>query len=214
MIHVERIVCNMLQENCWVVSDASNECVIIDCGVFYPEERQALVTYIRSHGLTPRHLLCTHGHVDHNFGIDTVNAEWGLLPEVHEGDADFMATLSEQAVQFIGQPLSGTMPAVGKWLGDGDEVTFGTHTLHVIHTPGHSRGSVCFHIADENLLLSGDTLFQRSIGRTDLHGGSMMQIIQSLRLLAQLPDETLILPGHGPSTTMGDELRTNPFLDR
>ena len=83
-----------------------------------------------------------------------------------------------------------------------------------MHTPGHSRGSVCFYIEDEHILLTGDTLFHLSIGRTDLEGGSMMQIIQSLRALAQLPDETQVLPGHGGVTTIGDELRLNPYLDR
>ena len=125
-----------------------------------------------------------------------------------------MNHLSDQSVQFTGYRLSNTYPAVGNYLSDGDEIAFGSHILHVIHTPGHSRGSVCFHIADEHILFSGDTLFRQSIGRTDFEGGSMMQIIQSLRLLAQLPDETIILSGHGPQSTMGDELRMNPVLDR
>ena len=214
MIKIERFVCNMLQENCYVVSDDSKECVIIDCGAWYEEERKAVKDYILRNDLTPTHLLCTHGHVDHNFGIDTIHEAFGLFPEIHEKDADFMVHLPDQAVQFIGFRLSNTYPSVGSYLSDGDEIALGTHTLKVIHTPGHSRGSVCFHIANEHMLFTGDTLFCRSIGRTDLEGGSMMQIIQSLRLLAQLPDETIILPGHGPQSTMGDELRLNPFLDR
>lgn len=214
MIRIERFVCNMLQENCYVVSDDSKECVIIDCGAWYEEERKAMKDYILRNGLTPIHLLCTHGHVDHNFGIDTIHDAYGLCPEIHEQDADLLNHLSDQAVQFTGYRLSNTYPAAGNYLSDGDEIAFGSHTLHVIHTPGHSRGSVCFHIADEHILFSGDTLFRQSIGRTDFEGGSMMQIIQSLRLLAQLPDETIILSGHGPQSTMGDELRMNPFLDR
>lgn len=211
---IERFVCNMLQENCYVVSDESQECAIIDCGAWYEEERQAIVNYIRENGLTPTHLLCTHGHCDHNFGIDTIHQAFGLLPEIHQLDNDFMEHLADQAVQFIGFRPDNDYPAVGRFLSDGEEIALGTHRLHVIHTPGHSRGSVCFHIADEHLLLTGDTLFRQSIGRTDLAGGSMMQIIQSLRQLSQLPDETVILPGHGPKSTMGDELRINPFLDR
>ena len=214
MIRIERFVCNMLQENCYVVSDDSQECVIIDCGAWYEEERKAVKDYILSNGLTPTHLLCTHGHVDHNFGIDTIHEAFGLSPEIHEQDGAFMAHLADQAIQFTGFRLSNHYPSVASYLSDGDEIAFGTHVLHVIHTPGHSRGSVCFHIADEHLLFTGDPLFRQSIGRTDLEGGSMMQIIQSLRLLAQLPDETSILPGHGPKSTMGDELRMNPFLDR
>lgn len=214
MIKIERIVCNMLQENCYVVGDDSGECVVVDCGAWYEPERQAVLQCIRSNGWTPKHLLCTHGHVDHNFGIDTLYEAYGLQPEVHADDAYYMNDLNGWAVQFIGYRPENTYPAIGRLLADGDTVSFGHHTLQVIHTPGHSRGSVCFYMADEHLLLTGDTLFRRSIGRTDLHGGSMMQIIQSLRQLSQLPDETQILPGHGPGSTMGDELRTNPFLDR
>lgn len=214
MINIQRFVCNMLQENCYVVSDDSKECVIIDCGAWYEEERKAVKDYVVSNGLTPTHLLCTHGHVDHNFGIDTISEAFGLQPEIHEEDAGFMEHLSDQAVEFIGIRPSNNYPAVTHYLKDGDEIGFGTHQLHVIHTPGHSRGSVCFHIPDEHVLFTGDTLFRQSIGRTDFEGGSMMQIIQSLRLLAQLPDETVVLTGHGPQSTMGEELRSNPFLDR
>lgn len=214
MIKIERIVCNMLQENCYVVSDDTLECVIIDCGAFYPEERRSIVDFIRSKNLVPKHLLCTHGHVDHNFGIDTISDAFGILPEVHADDNHFMEHLPDQAFQFIGYRPDNDYPPVGAALIDGQDVTFGHHTIRVIHTPGHSRGSVCFYLPDENVLFSGDTLFQRSIGRTDLAGGSMMQIIQSLRLLAQLPDETVVYPGHGGVTTMGEELQSNPFLDR
>ena len=204
----------MLQVNCYVVSDETRECVIIDCGAFYAEERRAIVDYIRVEGLTPKHLIATHGHVDHNFGIDTIYQEFGLKPEAHEAEERFMTTLPEQAVQFTGYHINNTYPAVGTHLADGDTVSFGSHKATIIHTPGHSQGSVCLYLEDEGVLFSGDTLFQRSIGRTDLPGGSMMQIIQSLRLLAQLPDSTVILPGHGGQSTMGDELAHNPFMDR
>ena len=214
MISIQRFVCNMLQENCYVVSDESKECVIIDCGAWYTQERSAIVNYLSSNGLTPRHLLATHGHVDHNFGNNTIFDTYGLKAEVHKSDISFMERLAEQSVQFIGCKPDFEYPPVGDTFVDGDEITFGSHKLDVVHTPGHSRGSVCFYIKDENVMFTGDTLFHQSIGRTDLDGGSMMQIIQSLRMLAQLPDETVILPGHGPQTTISEELRSNPFLDR
>ncbi|MDY6409420.1 MAG: MBL fold metallo-hydrolase, partial [Prevotella sp.] len=97
---------------------------------------------------------------------------------------------------------------------DNQDITFGNHKLKVIPTPGHSKGSVTFYCKEENVAFTGDTLFQQSIGRTDLHGGSMMQIIQSLRILAQLPDETVVKPGHGNDTTIGRELESNPFMER
>ena len=101
-----------------------------------------------------------------------------------------------------------------KLLSENDVISFGNHKFTIIETPGHSRGSVCYYCSEENVLFSGDTLFHMSIGRTDFKGGSMMQIIQSLRHLAQLPDETVVLPGHDVQTTIGEELAHNPYMDR
>ena len=193
---IQRFVVNMLQENCYVVSDASGESVIIDCGVFYDEEKQAIAAYISQNNLKPVHLLGTHGHLDHNFGNEFINKEYGLKLELSERDNTFITEIDSQRKHF------------------GNLIRFGTHTLKVIETPGHSRGSVCFYEEEEGVLFSGDTLFQSSIGRTDLDGGSMMMIIQSLRMLCQLPDSTVVYPGHGLPTTMGDELAHNPYLDR
>ncbi len=214
MLKIKTFVCNMLQENCYVVSDETCECVIIDCGAYYEEERRAIVDYIHGNGLQPMHLLCTHGHLDHNFGNNTIYEAFALAPEVHQGDEKMMSHLERQAESFYGMQLNYEMPPVGKILSEEQPVTFGLHTWKVIETPGHSRGSVCFYDADERVLFAGDTLFRRSIGRTDLMDGSMLQIIQSLRMLAQLPDETTVYCGHGPMTTIGDELRMNPYMDR
>lgn len=213
MITIQRFACNMLQENCYVASDDTHECVVIDCGAQYGAEREAIVTYIRDNKLAPKHLLATHGHLDHNMGNDTMAAQFALKPEVHHGDTLFMEHPEEQARQF-GVELKGALPPVGRYLADGESIEFGSHTLTVLHTPGHSRGSVCFYCPDEGVLFSGDTLFRHSIGRTDLEGGSMLQIIQSLRMLAQLPDDTQVLPGHGDATTIGEELAHNPYMDR
>lgn len=204
----------MLQENCYVVSDETRECVVIDCGAYYEEERKAVVDYIRKENLTPTHLLCTHGHLDHNFGNNTMKAEFDLLPEVSKGDSRMMENLGRQAQSFYGFSLDYELPAPGHYFEAGETVSFGSHHLQVLPTPGHSRGSVVFYCEEEGIAFTGDTLFERSIGRTDMEGGSMMQIIQSLRMLAQLPDETVVYPGHGPLTTIGRELSHNPFMDR
>ncbi|MBQ7424038.1 MAG: MBL fold metallo-hydrolase [Prevotella sp.] len=214
MMKIECLECNMLGENCYVVSDDSKECVIIDCGAFYEEERRALVEYIKNNELKPVHLLCTHGHLDHNFGNDTIFKEFGLKPEIHEGDENLLNNLGRQAEKFYSMTLNIECPEIGHYLKDREIIRFGSHQMEVLETPGHSRGSVVFYCKEENVLFSGDTLFRMSIGRTDLGGGSMMQIIQSLRMLAQLPDETKVYPGHGPSTTIGEELRSNPYMDR
>lgn len=214
MLTIQRFECNMLQENCYIISDETKECVICDCGAYYPAERAAIVDYIRDNGLTPVHLLSTHGHIDHNFGNNTIFDEFGLKPEVHKEDQHLMDMLAKQAETLVGITLDYAMPPVGKYFGDGDEITFGSHRLKVIETPGHSKGSVFFYCPEEAIALSGDTLFRNSIGRTDYLGGSMFQIIQSLRMICQLPDNTVVYPGHGPQTTIGTELSSNPYLDR
>lgn len=214
MLNIKRFVCNMIQENCYVVSDETKECVIIDCGAFYEEERRAIVGYIRDSGLKPVHLLSTHGHIDHNFGINTIYEEFGLKPEVEASEQYLMDSLPEQARQIAGVTIDYKMPPVGKYLHDTDLIHFGSHTFTIISTPGHTKGGVVYYCKEENVAFTGDTLFRGSIGRTDLSGGNSFQIIQSLRMLAQLPDETVVLPGHGEKTTIGYELRTNPYMDR
>lgn len=214
MIEVKKFVVNMLQENCYVVSDETKECVIIDCGAFYPEERQAIVDYIKDNELKPKHLLATHGHMDHNFGNDTIYNEFKLQLEISSRDENLVNSLAAQAKKFYDMTLEIEYPPIGHFFEENEMVEFGTHKLKVLETPGHSKGCVCFWEESEGLLFSGDTLFRNSIGRTDLGGGSMMQIIQSLRFLAQLPDQTVVLPGHGPQTTIGEELAHNPYMDR
>ena len=213
MLQIKQFEVNPLQENTYVLSDETHECVIIDCGAFTPEEQQDVIDYIKSEGLTPVHLLCTHGHLDHNFGIDAMNKAFGLKLELHRGDERMVRELREQAESLFGMIINFT-PQIEGFLAANDEVSFGNHRLKVIATPGHTMGGVCYYCEEEHLLLSGDTLFRQSIGRTDFPGGSMFMIINSLRYICQLPDETRVLPGHGPETTIGYELAHNPYLDR
>ena len=214
MLNIVRFVCNPIQENTYVMSDETNECVIVDCGAFFPEERKAIVDYIRSNHLVPKHLIATHGHIDHNFGNNTMFKEFGLKPEVHADEAQLMDTLPEQAESFCNITLDYEMPAVGRFLSANDKICFGSHTFTILETPGHTPGSVFYYCKEENMAFSGDTLFHNSVGRTDIPGGSMFLLIQSLRAISQLPDETQILPGHGDYTTMGKEQTSNPYLDR
>lgn len=214
MLNIERFVCNMIQENTYVVSDERKECVIVDCGAYAPEERKAIVSYIRDNGLTPKHLIATHGHIDHNFGNDTIYKEFGLKVEVHADAQPFMESLPEQAEEICGVTLDYKMPPVGKYLHEDDVITFGNHKFTIIETPGHSPGSVFYYCEEEGVAFSGDTLFRGTIGRTDIKGGSMFMIIQSLRAISQLPDTTKILPGHGSPTTIGAEVTHNPYMDR
>lgn len=211
MINVKRFECNMLQENCYVVSDESHEAVIIDCGAFYDEERMAIIRYIRENQLTPVRLLCTHGHFDHNFGNDTIFETFGLKPEVAVDDEGMM-NLKHQVEEMLGTDYNHEVPPVGRLLTAGDNINFGSHLLTVIPTPGHTRGSVTFYCETENAAFTGDTLFRMSIGRTDFEGGSWTDMQCSLKKLSKLPASTVIYAGHGETTTIADEVRYNPYM--
>lgn len=221
---IKRIVCNPLQENCYIVSDDSRECVIIDCGAYYDEECTAIQRYITDHQLKPVHLLATHAHLDHNFGNIFLYKTYGLKPEICAEDSELLEDMPNQARSLFGMNISEDQPPIGRLLKNNDIITFGNHQLQVILTPGHSHGSALFYCQSENVAFSnqhsecgvafsGDTLFRMSIGRTDFAEGSWQDMERSLRTIATLlPPDTLILPGHGPQTTLSDELAHNPYM--
>lgn len=214
MLRIQTFEVNPLHENCYVINDETKECVIIDCGALTEAEQNAVIAYINEEGLKPIHNLGTHGHLDHHFGDAAILSAFNLQPEVAEGDKVLMQHPKEAALQMLGMDLNIDLPAGNLKLTENEDVKFGSHTFKIIRTPGHSPGSVSFYCAEENVLFTGDTLFKGSIGRTDFPGGSMFQIISSLRELAQLPDKTIVYPGHGPQTSIGFELAHNPYMDR
>lgn len=210
---IERFEVNPFQENCFVVSDETGEGIIIDCGAFFNEERRALVNYIKDNGISLKHLVATHGHIDHNFGNNTIYEEFGLKPEVYRDDEYLMGKLNKQAVEFCNYDLGYEMPPVGKYLNKDDTITFGNHSFSVIPTPGHTPGSMFLYCEQEHLAFSGDTLFKMSIGRTDFELGSYNDIMTSLQKIAKLlPPDTTILSGHGPKTTLAYEMQYNPYM--
>lgn len=212
MMTVKRFVFNMLQENTYVVSDETREAVIIDCGALYDEERTALLNYIKDLRLKPVHLLSTHGHFDHNFGNDTVWRTFGLQPEVAAED-EWLMDIKQQVRQMMGgADYEREFPPVGRRLSGDAAVSFGTHTLLVMATPGHTRGSVTFYCEAERMAFTGDTLFRMSIGRTDFESGSPADMAASLRKLAGLPADTVVYAGHGEPTTIGEEAERNPYM--
>lgn len=213
-MNVQCFQCNPVQENCFVVSDETKEVVVIDCGAFFDEERRAVVDYLRSKGLTLRHVLCTHAHFDHIFGLDTLYAEFGVKPRLHAADDFLYNGMNVQMNSFLGVAYNRQLPPLGDPLADDEEISFGHHRLKVLHTPGHSPGSVLFYLEEEKMLFAGDTLFRMSVGRTDLEGGSWQQLMESLhRVVAKLPADVKVYSGHGPATTIGDEVRRNPYLN-
>ena len=213
MIQIKTFSFNLLQENTYIVSDDTRECVIIDCGAYYEEERKTLVDYIRSQRLTPTRLIATHGHWDHNLGNDTVFEAFGLKVEVAAEDEFLLTDLPQQFKNMIGAPLRREYPPIGRFFDEGEEISVGSHRLQILKTPGHSPGSVVFHCPEEHVAFTGDTLFRMSIGRTDFDRGSYDDILHSLyHVIAKLPPETTVYSGHGPTTTIADELRYNPYL--
>ena len=214
MLQIEKFTVNALQENCYVVSDETKECVIIDCGASNAEEFKQITDYIAEEGLTPMHLLMTHAHIDHCIGNPRVFAEYGLKPQVHESDEPLLDKMQmQQDVLMPGTEML-TMPPVERFLTEQDTICFGSHTFTVIYTPGHSPGCVFYYCEAEKVAFSGDTLFKGSIGRTDFMGGRMFSIIQSLRQICQMDDDIRVLPGHGSETTIGYECAHNMYLDR
>ena len=214
-VKVEKWVVNRCEECTHIVYDTdSREAVIVDCGVYYENERRRLLAFIKENGLRPIRLLLTHAHHDHVCGNDLILDHYGLLPEVHEADAPLMkGHLMLRIAEFYNNNYPYPIPMPEHYLTDGEEIPFGNHVLKVIHTPGHSPGSVFFYCKEAGIAFSGDTLFARDIGRTNLPFGSETDIFESLNRITQLlPDETVIYPGHGGKTTIGKEKETNPFL--
>ncbi|MBC7188009.1 MAG: MBL fold metallo-hydrolase, partial [Calditrichaeota bacterium] len=173
------------------------------------DEAELLLAAAGRLGLTLEVVLLTHGHIDHVGAVADVLAQTGCKVCAHRDEAEMLRTLELQA-RLFGLPAPEEVK-VDVWLSEGDEVAFGNLALRVLHTPGHTRGSVCFY--HDGVLFSGDTLFRESVGRTDLPGGSDRRLLASIRdKLLVLPDEVRVYPGHGEPTTIGDERRLNPFL--
>lgn len=210
---IRRFVFNMLEVNTYVLADEeSREAVVIDAACMSQSECLALDKYITDNRLQPKHLLNTHLHFDHIFGNRHIYEHYGLKTEASAYDEDWLVEAPKRTrmfgLSFPGQPV-----AIGRYLNEGDTVTFGQCTLQCLAVPGHSRGSLVFHSIGEKCIFSGDALFKRSIGRTDLPGGDHQTLLQSIReKLLVLPDETIVHPGHGDSTTIGEEKRSNWFL--
>lgn len=213
MLTVKTFVVNPLEEQCYVVSDKTKEAVIIDCGCSAESEWNEIKSYINKNELFVKHLLNTHLHFDHVWGTAYAYRDYGLRPEANYEDLQIYEQMDKQTESVIGIAIPHPpMPPLGTSLLDGSKILFGETTLNVISTPGHTLGGICFYDAYDRILFSGDTLFCGSCGRTDLEGGNTEAMLQSLSVLASLPEETVVYCGHGPSTTIGHERRYNPYL--
>ena len=207
MIH-EILPVGPLHCNCSVIGDeATHEALVIDPG----DDIEDVLGLIQKHNLKVKQIVITHAHIDHVGGAMKLRAATGAPVLLNQNDYALLKMLDVQAA-WIGVKNPGKVD-IDQSIGQADTVQAGSLKADVIHTPGHTEGSVCMFFPAERMLIAGDTLFAGSIGRTDLPGGSSEKIIDSLqqKVLA-LPDDTLVVPGHGPLTTIGEERESNPFL--
>lgn len=211
MLNIKSFVFSPIQENTYVLYNEHKECIIIDPGTYFDEEKQVLQSFIEKNGLTPKMLLNTHCHLDHVFGDKFIADTYGLQLRTHK--------IEEQVLQYA--PTSGLMynmpfdvyTGTIDYLKEGDRLLLGEDQLLVVEAPGHSPGHICFYNQLQGFIISGDVLFERSIGRTDLPGGDYNTLINSINTkLFVLPDETVVYSGHGNPTTIGAEKRHNPYL--
>ena len=197
------------EQNCGILlCERTGRAAVVDPGGDLPRIRAAL----NELGAEPERILVTHGHLDHVGGVAALAAELDLPVEgPHEADRFWLEALPEQAAMFGFPPAEPFTP--DRWLAQGDTVHFGEQTLSVRHCPGHTPGHVVFHSAAARLVIVGDVLFKGSIGRTDFPRGDLGTLLGAIReQLLTLPDDTIVYPGHGPTTTIGAERRTNPYL--
>lgn len=209
---IKVFVFNPFQENTYLISNEQGDALIIDPGCFNPAEEKRLTDHITQHGLTVRHVVNTHLHVDHILGNAYLERTTGIQAQAHAGDAFWLNALDAQCRMFGLQPPTEKTNA-DLTLKGGSTLELGNETFTILEVPGHSPGGIALYNATQGVLFSGDTLFAGSIGRTDLTGGDYDILIKNIReKLMILPDATVVYPGHGPTTTIGSERQYNPYL--
>jgi glyoxylase-like metal-dependent hydrolase (beta-lactamase superfamily II) len=211
MLKVKSFTFSPVQENTYIVYNEEKECCIIDPGCYFASEEQELEHFITKNNLKPIYLLNTHCHLDHIFGNKFISKKFGLILHLHH--------LEKQVLEF--GPASGMLYQLPfenydgelKFIKEEEVIRVGEDELKILFTPGHSPGHICFYSEKDQFLIGGDVLFNGSIGRTDLPGGSFEVLEKSIRTeLYILPDEVIVYPGHGEETTIGHEKKTNPFV--
>ena len=194
-----------LGTNCYLIADeTTKECILIDTGDVSPQ----LDFYLEEQKLTVKYIVFTHGHFDHTDGVNYYHDKFGCEIMIHSADAEALTDVN--SVYSLGYSNRIIPIKPDKLLRDGDVIKFGVCEFEVIHTPGHTLGGICLY--GNGVLISGDTIFYRSVGRTDFWGGKFETLQESILKLYKLPDDTVVYPGHGDNTTIGEEKHNNPFV--
>lgn len=211
MLTIKQFTFSPVQENTYILFNEEKECIIIDPGCYSSQERNQLKDYVVEHGLQPKYLLNTHCHLDHIFGNRFVATTFGLVLHIHPNEEKVLS-MGPTFGDMWGLPFQNYEGDL-VFLKDGDSISLGNDLLEILEAPGHSPGSICFYNSKQQFIIGGDVLFNGSIGRTDLPMGDFDTLINSIRTkLWPLPDEVVVYSGHGPTTTIGKEKRSNPFL--
>jgi hydroxyacylglutathione hydrolase len=209
-MQVDNLVLGAFETNCYVLrhEPGVSQCLVIDTGL----DSSPLIDFLQTNGLAPAALILTHGHADHIAGVVELHANFpNMAVCIHRLDAK-MLTGEQDNLSMLAGALYKAEPA-DTLLEQGDVVDKAGIRLEALHTPGHTPGGICLYAADDGIVFAGDTLFDGSVGRTDFPGGSMTQLLRSIKeKLFVLPDETVVYPGHGPTTTIGREKAYNPFV--
>ncbi|MFC4320757.1 MBL fold metallo-hydrolase [Litchfieldia salsa] len=206
----QRIPLGPLQTNAYLLSNDQKECVIFDPG----GDGERLISIIQKQQLKPLAVLLTHAHFDHIGAVDDVRKTWNIPVYVHEKEKNWLQDASLNGSQFFIPDGGLAVQAPDELIKSEGQFSIGSFSFTLLHTPGHSPGSISFYVEELEVVFSGDALFEGSIGRTDLPGGNHNQLIKSIHdKLLTLPEETIVLSGHGGETTIGAEMDNNPFLN-
>lgn len=212
MLQIKSFVFSPIQENTYLLYNETKECVIIDPGCYFDEEKEILQSFIEKMGLKPVMLVNTHCHLDHVFGNKFIAETYNLTLQLHEKEKEILAFAPASGLMY-NMPFDNYKGDFNT-LKEGDTISMGEDLLQILEAPGHSPGSICFYCKEQNFIISGDVLFFRSIGRTDLPKGDHATLLNSIRTkLFTLPDQTVVYSGHGEKTLIGDEKKNNPFLN-
>ena len=212
MIQIKTFVFNPFQENTYLVSDESKQCIILDPGCYFEQEQEEIVDYINNNNLEPKYVVHTHGHIDHALGTDFIKEKYQIKAVMHKDDMEVYHRIADFGMNIgleVKQPADPEL-----FVKEGETIAFGNTVFDVLHVPGHSQGSIALHNKNEKIVFAGDVLFKMGIGRTDLFGGDHATLIENIRnKLLTLDGDTVVYPGHGEATTIKEEKKSNPLLN-